>query len=99
MFAEKIRPDAAETLQYFHEQGVTLKVISGDNPRTVAAVAARVGLPGAGAAVDARELPEDPAGARRGARGELGVRPGHAATEACDGRRVAGEGPRRRHDR
>ena len=48
MFAEKIRPDAAETLRYFHEQGVTLKVISGDNPRTVAAVAARVGLPGAG---------------------------------------------------
>ncbi len=48
MFAEKIRPDAAETLRYFHEQGVALKVISGDNPRTVAAVAQRVELPGAG---------------------------------------------------
>ena len=59
MFAEKIRPDAAETLQYFHEQGVLLKVISGDNPRTVAAVAARVGLPDAGVGVDARELPDD----------------------------------------
>ena len=61
MFAEKIRPDAAETLQYFHEQGVILKVISGDNPRTVAAVAAarrpaRRGCRG----FDARELPEDP---------------------------------------
>jgi cation-transporting ATPase E len=60
MFAEKIRPDAADTIQYFHDQGVTLKVISGDNPRTVAAVAGRVGLPGATEALDARELPEDP---------------------------------------
>jgi cation-transporting ATPase E len=59
MFAEKIRPDAAETLRYFHEQGVTLKVISGDNPRTVAAVAHRVELPDAGEGFDARELPED----------------------------------------
>jgi cation-transporting P-type ATPase E len=57
-FAEKIRPDAADTLRYFHEQGVTLKVISGDNPRTVAAVARRVELPDAGDGYDARELPE-----------------------------------------
>jgi len=61
MFAEKIRPDAPETLQFFHEQGVTLKVISGDNPRTVAAVAARVGLPDAGEGYDARQLPDDQA--------------------------------------
>ena len=61
MFSEKIRPDAAETLQYFHEQGVALKVISGDNPRTVAAVAHRVGLPDAGDGYDARELPDDDA--------------------------------------
>jgi cation-transporting ATPase E len=59
MFAEKVRPDAAETLAYFHEQGVQLRVISGDNPRTVAAVAARVGLPGADGGFDARELPDD----------------------------------------
>ncbi len=58
---EKVRPDAADTLAYFADQGVALKVISGDNPRTVAAVAARVGLAGADAPVDARELPEDPA--------------------------------------
>jgi cation-transporting ATPase E len=61
MFAEKIRGDAADTLAYFTDQGVVLKVISGDNPRTVAAVAKRVGLPGADTAVDARELPEDQA--------------------------------------
>jgi cation-transporting P-type ATPase E len=56
---EKVRPDAAETLAYFDAQGVQLKVISGDNPRTVGAVARRVGLPNAGEPIDARELPED----------------------------------------
>jgi cation-transporting P-type ATPase E len=58
LLEEKLRPDAAETLTYFDAQGVTLKVISGDNPRTVAAVAARVGLPHVGEPFDARELPE-----------------------------------------
>jgi cation-transporting ATPase E len=56
---EKVRSDAAETLSYFADQGVALKVISGDNPRTVGAVARRVGLPGAEEPVDARELPDD----------------------------------------
>jgi cation-transporting ATPase E len=59
MFAEKIRPDAADTLRFFDQQGVILKVISGDNPRTVGAVARRVELPSAGEPFDARELPED----------------------------------------
>ncbi|MDR1386247.1 MAG: HAD-IC family P-type ATPase [Propionibacteriaceae bacterium] len=58
--AEAIRPDAAETLAYFASQGVTVKVISGDNPVTVAAVARRVGLE-VTEAVDARQLPDDPA--------------------------------------
>src|SRR5207245_484928 len=51
---------AADTLRYFAEQGVQLRVISGDNPRTVAAVAHRVELPGADDGFDARELPDDP---------------------------------------
>lgn len=59
LLQEKVRPDAAETLAYFHAQGVALKVISGDNPRTVGAVAQRVGLPNAGEPFDARDLPED----------------------------------------
>ena len=42
------RPDAPETLAYFAEQGVTVKVISGDNPVTVGAVARRAGLRGVG---------------------------------------------------
>ncbi|MGY2003694.1 HAD-IC family P-type ATPase [Blastococcus sp. SYSU DS1024] len=63
VLAERIRDDAAEVLRYFTDQGVALKVISGDNPRTVGAVAAAVGVPGvtgAADAVDARSLPEDP---------------------------------------
>jgi cation-transporting ATPase E len=59
LLQEKIRPDAEDTLGYFADQGVDLKVISGDNPRTVAAVAGRVGMPNADKAFDARELPED----------------------------------------
>jgi cation-transporting ATPase E len=55
---EQIRPDAAETLAYFRDQGVAIKVISGDNPTTVAAIARRVGLE-VDAAVDARTLPSD----------------------------------------
>lgn len=41
---EHVRSDAASTLSYFAEQGVTVKVISGDNPQTVAAIAEHVGL-------------------------------------------------------
>ncbi|HKA03078.1 MAG TPA: cation-translocating P-type ATPase, partial [Acidimicrobiales bacterium] len=60
LLEDRIRPDAPATLAYFAEQGVTLKVISGDNPRTVAAVAGRAGLANATALVDARQLPDDP---------------------------------------
>ncbi|MEZ5245238.1 MAG: HAD-IC family P-type ATPase [Acidimicrobiales bacterium] len=56
---DTVRPDAAEILGYFREQGVDLKVISGDNPATVAAVARRAGIEGADSFVDARTLPED----------------------------------------
>jgi cation-transporting ATPase E len=52
---ENIRPDAAETLGFFAEQGVTIKVISGDNPTTVAAIGRRLGLD-VGEPVDARHI-------------------------------------------
>jgi cation-transporting ATPase E len=58
-FREKVRPDAARTLAYFREQGVGLRIISGDDPRTVAAVAREVGLDTDGG-YDARRLPQDP---------------------------------------
>ena len=56
VLAERIREDAPETLRYFTEQGVDLKVISGDNPQTVGAIARRVGLD-APSGFDARDLP------------------------------------------
>ena len=59
LLEDQVRPDAHETLRYFAEQGVTLKVISGDNPRTVGAVGKRVGLGGTDALIDARELPTE----------------------------------------
>jgi cation-transporting ATPase E len=59
LLEDRIRPDAHDTLDYFARQDVTLKVISGDNPRTVGAVAARAGLEGADRLLDARSLPDD----------------------------------------
>ncbi len=56
---DRIRSDAADTLRYFAGQGVVVKVISGDDPRTVGAIAQRLGLPGAELAVDARELSDE----------------------------------------
>ncbi len=61
LLAERLRSDAPQAIAYFAAQGVALKVISGDSPRTVGAVAARAGVPKAGDPVDARDLPEDPA--------------------------------------
>jgi cation-transporting ATPase E len=59
LLEERIRPEAADTIDFFERQGVIVKVISGDHPRTVGAVAGRVGVPDAGDPVDARGLPED----------------------------------------
>lgn len=59
--SEKIREDAERTLAWFREQGVRCRVISGDNPVTVGAIARRVKLTGDHdpVAMDARTLPED----------------------------------------
>jgi len=57
-FIEAVRPDAAGALAFFREQGVGVRVISGDNPRTVAAIAREVGLE-VDEGYDARRLPED----------------------------------------
>lgn len=58
-FRERIRPDAAATVAYFRQQGVSIRIISGDNPQTVTAVAREAGLEFAGEGFDARNLPED----------------------------------------
>lgn len=44
LIQDVIRPEAEETLRYFMEQGVDVKVISGDNPLTVSQIAKRTGL-------------------------------------------------------
>ena len=59
-FRERIRPDAAQTLSYFAAQDVGVRILSGDNPQTVAAIARDVGLDAAHG-FDARELPDDDA--------------------------------------
>ena len=58
---ERLRPDASATLDYLRSQGVAIKVLSGDSPATVAAVAARAGVREPGRAVPGSELPDDPA--------------------------------------
>lgn len=59
-FREQVRPDAAQTLEYFARQDVGIRIISGDNPRTVAAIAREVGVDVA-EGFDARRLPDDDA--------------------------------------
>ncbi|HXJ66750.1 MAG TPA: HAD-IC family P-type ATPase, partial [Actinomycetota bacterium] len=59
VLGDRVREDAAQTLDYFERQGVEVKVLSGDHPQTVAAVAGRLGAKGAENPVDARELPDD----------------------------------------
>ena len=61
VLGDRVREDAATTLAYFAQQGVAVKVISGDHPQTVAAIAGHLGAPGADRAIDARDLPEDQA--------------------------------------
>ena len=56
LIQDVIRPEAEQTLRYFTEQGVQLKVISGDNPLTVLNIARRAGLPEAEKYIDASTL-------------------------------------------
>ena len=58
VLAERLRPHARETVEFFHSQGVELKVLSGDRPETVAAIAADVGIDVGEGPVDGRSLPE-----------------------------------------
>ena len=59
LLANKIRPEAPDTFAFFADQGVSVRVISGDNPLTVSEVAKRAGIPGAERWVDARQLVTD----------------------------------------
>ncbi|MEX0972757.1 MAG: HAD-IC family P-type ATPase [Solirubrobacterales bacterium] len=59
---ETLRADAAETIAFIREEGVDLKLISGDARATVTAVAYAVGVPADAGVIDGSELPEDPEG-------------------------------------
>ncbi|MCH5288030.1 MAG: HAD-IC family P-type ATPase [Christensenellaceae bacterium] len=56
---DEIRENAADALAYFRKQGVTVKIISGDDPRTASAIGKRVGLTGWDRWVDASALTEE----------------------------------------
>ena len=52
LLSDPVRENAVSTLAYFKNEGVQIKVISGDNPAAVSAIAARAGLEGAEAFID-----------------------------------------------
>src|SRR5712692_9950057 len=57
ILAERLRPEARETVEWFRRQGVELKILSGDRPETVAAIARDAGLDGE--AADGSQLPDE----------------------------------------
>ena len=59
VIAERLRPDARTTVEYFRREGVALKVLSGDRPETVAAIARDAGIP-VTEPLDGRHLPDEP---------------------------------------
>ena len=59
ILTDPIRKNAQETIQYFYKQGVAVKVISGDDPTTVAAVAERAGIDNAHMAVDMTKVRDE----------------------------------------
>jgi cation-transporting ATPase E len=63
ILAERLRPDARATVEWFQQQGVELKVLSGDRPETVSSIARDAGIHGP--ACDASTLPADPVELRR----------------------------------
>ena len=60
VLAERLRPSAAETVAFLTAQNVGLKVLSGDAPATVGAIARDAGVPGAAPALNGEALPADP---------------------------------------
>ena len=64
LLAERLRANAGETVAFFAAQGVDLKVLSGDAPATVGAIARDAGVPGSTAPLDGEALPDDPTALR-----------------------------------
>jgi magnesium-transporting ATPase (P-type) len=64
VLAERLRSNAAETVAFFTAQRVALKVLSGDAPATVGAIARDAGIPGSAPALDGEALPSNAAALR-----------------------------------
>jgi magnesium-transporting ATPase (P-type) len=61
VLAERLRPNAGETVAFFANQEVELKVLSGDAPATAGAIARDAGVPGSAPPLDGESLPDEPA--------------------------------------
>jgi cation-transporting ATPase E len=59
VLAEELRPNVTETIAFLLNEGVEVKVLSGDAPQTVAAIARDVGIP-VGGVHEGAEIPDDP---------------------------------------
>ncbi len=82
VLAERLRGNTAETVDFFTEQGVELKVLSGDAPATAGAIARDAGVPGSAPALDGEALPSEPDALR------------HAVLSAAAVGRISPEGKR-----
>jgi cation-transporting P-type ATPase E len=65
VLAERLRPDARATVEFFRAEGVDLKILSGDRPETVAAIARDAGIASSRLPTDGGALPQDPVALRR----------------------------------
>ncbi|MHB8060759.1 MAG: HAD-IC family P-type ATPase, partial [Gaiellaceae bacterium] len=61
VLSERLRSNAVETVAFFAAEQVDLRVLSGDAPATVGAIAKDAGIPGSAPALDGEALPTDPA--------------------------------------
>jgi cation-transporting ATPase E len=82
VLAEALRDETRATIAFFRDEGVEVKVLSGDAPETVAAIAADAGIRADEPPYDGRELPEDEAQLR-----ELAVRASVIGRISPDGKR------------
>jgi cation-transporting P-type ATPase E len=73
ILAERLRPNAAETVAFLAVQNVELKVLSGDAPATAGAIARDAGVPGSAPALNGEALPSQPAALREAVLSAPGV--------------------------
>lgn len=64
VLAEQLRPNVTDTIAYLRQQDIDIKLLSGDSPRTAAAIARDVGIP-VGRVAEGSEIPEDPEALRQ----------------------------------